>query len=158
MKSIKTFIICIVLFIAERVLFTHISVFSMTPWLLLAFWLDMALMSDENEYLPLYAGLCGLLCDVSGGGYIGINMAVFALICLLVNYISGFLRSGFFMGMGLCFFAFTIAHIICVLLSGISVLEAFAALILPHAVLNTVFAALFYPVVKRMYFYRRILI
>lgn len=158
MKSVKTFIICFVLFIAERVLFTHISVFSMTPWLLLAFWIDMALMSDEDEYIPLYAGICGLLCDISGGGYIGVNMAVFALISLLVNYVSGILRSGFFIGISVCFFAFITAHILCVLLSGVSISAAFVSLILPQAIINTVFAAILYPLVKRMYFYRRILI
>lgn len=159
MKCLKTFVICVLLFLLERVFFAHVTVFSLVPWLVLGFWFDMAAMSEETGYIPLYAGICGLVLDLTGGGYPGVNTAVFAVAGFLVNIVAScILRSGFIMSMAVMMVTFIISHIFCIILNGISLNGMFFSLILPQAVINTVFAAIMYPAVKRLYFWRRVLI
>lgn len=159
MKSIKTVIICVVLFLAERVLFANFSLFSVTPWLMLAFLFDLSVMSEEADYLPLYAALCGFLTDVASGGNMGVNTAVFPVMCLLLNRITSvFLKNGFLMGMTISFVAYIIADVFCIMLNGIGLSGAFIHLILPQAIINTAFSALLYLPVKKLYFPRRVLV
>ena len=159
MKCFKTFVICVLLFLLERVFFAQVTVFSLVPWLMLGFWFDMAAISEETGYIPLYAGICGFVLDLTGGGFPGVCTAVFAIAGFIVNIVAScLLRSGFFMSIAVMFIAFILSHIFCIILNGVSLHGTFFTLILPQAVINTIFAAIMYPAVKRLYFRRRNLI
>lgn len=162
MKSLKIFLVIAALFLLERVFFAmYLEIFSLCPWLMFSFCLVAAAVADEPFEAIVTSGFCGLLADISGGGYAGSSMAVFALSATVVYYFtSRFFRNSRLIALIAVFLFGLLGEMLYFLLnsSGInnfSVISVLWHIALPLAVIDTVFAFLVYPLAKRIFAGRR---
>lgn len=162
MKSVKIFLAVASLFLLERVFFAmYLEVFSLCPWLMFSFCLVAAAVADEPFDAIVTSGLCGLLADISGGGYAGSAMAVFALSATAVYYFtSRFFRNSRLIVMIAVFLFGLIGEMLYFLLNSTGVVHFSAMTVLwyvalPLSAIDTVFAFLIYPLVRRIYRGRR---
>lgn len=157
MKHLKIFLVCALLFIAERCFFPRFEIFSLTPWLGFGFFLAAGAACEDAAYAAAAAGIYGIVCDLTGGVCVGSQTAIYAFFTLAQycmctgifkknaavvcasSFISSFLAAS-------AFFLLNFAAYPDVKLSG-----CITALILPLAALNTAAALVFYIPAKRLF-------
>lgn len=154
MKNLKIFAFAVLLFIAERVIFTKFQIFSFTPWLLFAFCASSATQHEELGWWIFTAGLCGLAEDLAGGGAAGVGMTVYASAAVGINLLSTRVFHENIPLDALIIFVFSIAaHMMYCLMNYGMAQGSIAAVLwrtaLPLAVINTAFSMLFYPLARK---------
>lgn len=158
MKNFRIFLVLALLFILERVFFTRFEIFSLVPWLMFAFCLTAAAIRDELGMLPVVAGLCGLAVDLAGGGAEGSAAAVYAL-CVLGVHVTAvrIFRESIPVSIAFIFvFSMLGEMLYCKLnYSGVDWIGVILSIILPLAIINTVFSALLYPLARILFRERR---
>lgn len=157
MKKFGIFLVPAILFLLERVFFTRFEIFSLVPWLMLSFCLSAAAVRKELGMLPVIAGLCGLASDFAGGGAVGSATAVY-VICVLGVHIAAvriFRESIPVSMLFVCVFS-ALGELLYCRLNSIA-LDAGAVMyvVLPLALVNTLFAALLYPLARILFCERR---
>lgn len=162
MNKFKIFFVCTALFFLERVFFTRFEIFGLVPWLLFSFVMAGAATKEELGTYPVFAGVCGLAVDLAGGGATGVGMILYALAAGGVFLLSRcVLREGFLTS-ALAVFIFSLAaeSLYCIMnyaKANPEILSVFIRIILPLAVINTVFALVLSPIAKRLFGQRRII-
>lgn len=162
MKQVKIFCAVVVLFVLERVFFArYFEIFSLCPWLMFTFCLMTAAVSGELSQTAVIAGICGLLADISGGGAAGTAIAAFTVSVVPVYYFTtNLFRSSLPIALIAVFIFGTAGEMLYFSLNSggvvnYSFLTALWSVALPLAAIDTVFALLMYPVVKRIFAERR---
>lgn len=161
MKKLKIFLICVLLFLLERVLFARFEIFSITPWLLFTFCLLSGALSDELKKPVLISALCGLAADLTGGGAAGTAMVSFSLSAALVHFLAAKVFSNnifvtlitvFIIGIGgeMLYFALNSVGA-----NGYSAAWILWRTALPLSLIDTAFAFIIYPIAKRLFAERR---
>lgn len=153
MGGITIAIVCILLFLAERVFFTRFEIFSITPWLVFSFIVAFAVNAEEPQRWIICASLCGLLEDIAGGGAIGTAMASYAVGVWAIHLFSVriFHTTALFSTCIIFVMSIVTAVIYCTLNYGFALCkESFFCVILPLGIINTVIAMIIYPIAKRI--------
>lgn len=153
MKGLKLVVICIVLYLFERVFFPYFRIFSQTPWLMFAFCMAFAVREEDFVRPVMAAALCGLLNDLGGGGASGIGMSVYAVSAALVNVFSVRVFSGGMMVGLLLVFLFSMPAELIYCAANYQtdgIMTVLLKTALPLSILNTVFAFVLYPLAGRV--------
>lgn len=161
MKRLKILLICVLLFLLERVFFARFEIFSITPWLLFTLCLLSGAFSDDIKKPVIISALCGLAADLSGGGPAGAAMLSFTLSTALVHFfVSKVFQRGIVVTLLAIFIIGTGGEMLYFLLGSIgangwSALWVLWRTALPLALIDTLFAFIIYPAAKRLFAERR---
>lgn len=149
MKYLKIFLVCAILFFAERCVLARFEIFSLTPWLGFSFFVAAAASCDNPCEVIAATGVYGVAADLTGGVPTGVQTAVYVLFSVAQYYMCNGIFSKNAVSVAVStfitmFFAACVFFVLCLRTAALS--EAVLPLILPLGAINTVFAlAMYFP-------------
>lgn len=158
MRYLKIFLVCAILFFAERCVLARFEIFSLTPWLGLAFFAAAAASCDNPCAVITAAGVYGLAADLTGGAPLGAQTAIYVLFSAAEYFISNgiFSKNAVSVAVSLFITMFFAACTFCALISQTAAISASVLpLILPLGAINGVCALVMYFPSKRVFGQRR---
>lgn len=152
MRKFKIFLWIFIIFLIQTVVLARVHIFGAVPSLVLPYLICVMLLENELKK----AAVIGAVCSAAAGALCGREFSVTVLYmfyCSLAvfalkkkpRYINGFIKALFW-----TFIASGVLEILFFVLRAMTVTAAMLLYgALPTAVINTVFAAVIYPVLKR---------